>query len=198
MYKPYNPIWSVIISLVSSWPNQNTNNFPLFHSYCMLCLHSMFRIRDILSQIRIRILGSARWITDPNPENSLSGFQNKFDISFFPEGTFTSAFKDNKSLRSHTVVENKVLLYFFACLWNDPDLYMSYNNGSKTWRLKNLRILLYFTSYKLETYPTLWESSEPLQGLNLVDLLAILPHSWQLLEPLEALLTYPALANLKY
>jgi len=66
----------------------------------MLCLHSMFRIRDLLRQIRIRLIGAARWITNPNPENSLSGFQNKFDKSFFwlllPEGTFTSAFKDNK------------------------------------------------------------------------------------------------------
>jgi hypothetical protein len=34
---------------------------------------AVFRIRDILIRIRIRILGSVHWITDPDPDSSLFG-----------------------------------------------------------------------------------------------------------------------------
>jgi hypothetical protein len=52
------------------------------------------------------------------PTKKVSGF-------FLSVGTFKSVFKDNKSLRSHKIVVNKVFLLLFAV----------------SWRPKNLRIL---------------------------------------------------------
>ncbi len=70
----------------------------------------MFRIHDVL----IRILGSVHWIKnldiDPDPDPALlSGFQDAKIFFFFSVillfivltvDTFTSVFKDNKSLKS--------------------------------------------------------------------------------------------------
>ncbi len=77
----------------------------------------MFRIRDIL--IRIRILGSVHWITDPVPDQYSALFgcdiqdankKNQFFAYFL-----TSVFKDNMSLRIHKAVEIVVHLSFL--LW---------------------------------------------------------------------------------
>jgi hypothetical protein len=81
------------------------------------------RIRDIL--IRIRIVGSVHWITDPDPAPDPALFVNdfqdanktkkiflKFCLLHTVGSTFTPVFKDNKSLKSHKTVEIKVFLYF--------------------------------------------------------------------------------------
>ncbi len=43
-------------------------------------------------------------------------------VLVFLLGTFTSVFRDNKSLRSYKTVEIKIFLNYFACGWKDPDL----------------------------------------------------------------------------
>ncbi len=82
----------------------------------------------------IRILGSIQWITDqapdlvldldppPDPAFFVSGFQDANKKSAFYKvfftyylgtvGTFTTTFKDKKSLRSHKTLKIKVLLNF--------------------------------------------------------------------------------------
>jgi hypothetical protein len=89
---------------------------------------AVFRIRDIL--IRIRILGSVHWITDPDPDTGTAhfgnGFQDTKKIVFFQVFfcfilavqyvDVTSVFKDNMALISHNSrLENMVYLNFFAC-----------------------------------------------------------------------------------
>ncbi len=69
---------------------------------------AVFRIRAILSQIRIRILGPVHWVTDPDldpdPVLFLGCFQETNKICLLlTEGTFPSVFKLTKS---HKTVEN--------------------------------------------------------------------------------------------
>jgi hypothetical protein len=52
------------------------------------------------------------WITIPDPALFNSGFQDAIFLLIISVGTFTSIFKDNKSLRSHKPVEIKVFLSF--------------------------------------------------------------------------------------
>jgi hypothetical protein len=54
----------------------------------------------------------------------------KFFCVFFTEGTFTSVFKDKKSLRSHKTVEIKICLKILARGWKDPDPTNNYGSGS--------------------------------------------------------------------
>jgi hypothetical protein len=82
---------------------------------------ALFRIRDILIQIRILGVGSVHWITDPDPypDTALfgSGFQDKkivllpsFFAYFLLHADVTSVFEDNMSFGSHKTVENVVYL----------------------------------------------------------------------------------------
>jgi hypothetical protein len=64
-------------------------------------------------------------------------FQSFFAY-YFLKVHLISVFKDKKSKRSHKIVETKVFLTFFACLWKDPYLdpgcpktYGSYGSVSK-------------------------------------------------------------------
>ncbi len=91
----------------------------------------MFRLLDILK--RIWILGSPHWITDLDPDPALLvstvAFKvitkNNFFCLLLIIGTFTSVFKDNKSIRSHK-----------TC-----------NDGSRSWRPKNLQVRILKTGY---------------------------------------------------
>ncbi len=79
-------------------------------------------IRDIL--LRIPIQGSVPLTNGSGPGPAIfvifkTATKNKFFLSFFAitvrfEGTFTSCFKDKKSLKSHTTVGIKVFLTIFA------------------------------------------------------------------------------------
>jgi hypothetical protein len=93
-------------------------SFQLYYKSSFLTL---FRISDIL--IRIRILGSVHWITDPESDPALfdGGFQMptkngvlKKDLFclFLTVGTLASVLKDSMSLRSHKTVEIVVVLLF--------------------------------------------------------------------------------------
>ncbi len=97
-------------------------------------------ICDILERIRIR--GPVA-LTYGSGSFSLVTFKmlrkNIFFLLIFV-GTFTSVFKDKKSRRSHTKVEIKVFLTFFAWWWKDPDPRGTNIEGSG--RPKNLWILL--------------------------------------------------------
>ncbi len=72
-------------------------------------------------------------------------FQDRFQqkISFFlcfcALGTFTSFFKDDKSLRSHKRVETKGFLNL-SCLFMEGSGSVQNNYGFGSWRLKNLRL----------------------------------------------------------
>ncbi len=85
--------------------------------------------------IWIRIVGSVHWMTDPDPALFVRGFRdgNKkfvfFILDFFIVCTFTTVFKDSKSLRSHKTVEIKVFLFFCFLM-----------EGTESWRPINLRI----------------------------------------------------------
>ncbi len=80
------------------------------------------------------ILGSVRWITDPNLSSGFCFFRlwpstcqhkkvNVFSlITYCTVGKFTIVFKDHKSWRSHTTAEIKVP-QFFACWLTDPGPY---------------------------------------------------------------------------
>ncbi len=79
----------------------------------------MFRIRDILVRIWIH-----KSVTLTNGSGSCS-----------ESCTFTSLFKDKKSLKSHKTVEIKVFRTIFAWWWKDPDplLWLTDPEGPKTY-----------------------------------------------------------------
>ncbi len=88
----------------------------------------MYRIRDILKRTRIRILGSVHWVTDPGPELAPDPDTAIFARVFFAYkvltvGTFTSIFKDNKSLSTVVTeqLKSSFFLNFSARCWKDPD-----------------------------------------------------------------------------
>ncbi len=88
----------------------------------------MSRIREILR--RIRILGSLHWITDLDPDLDpalfVSGFQDATKKNFnvfcllLSVGTL-HLHQSSKKIRSHTTVEIKFFLNFFAYRWKDPN-----------------------------------------------------------------------------
>jgi hypothetical protein len=72
----------------------------------------VFRIRDVL--IRIRILRSVHWITDPNPV-SFKRVAKRLFCLLLTVGTFTTVLKVNKFPRSHKTEEKKSR-FFLICL----------------------------------------------------------------------------------
>jgi hypothetical protein len=71
-------------------------------------ISAVFRIRDILREIRI--LGSVHWITDP--DLALDPDLSNFFCLLLSVGKFTSVFNDNMSLRSHKTVDMKFFIIF--------------------------------------------------------------------------------------
>ncbi len=56
-------------------------------------------------------------------------------ITYGTVGTFTSVFKDRKSVRCHKTVDIKVFLQFFSFWWKDPDPGGQKVTGSGSWTL---------------------------------------------------------------
>ncbi len=99
---------------------------------------AVFRIRDVLILIRILILGSVHLITDPDLD-LLS--------TYCTICTFTSALKDNKSLRSHKTEEIKVFNKHFACWWRIRIRTNNYGYGFVSWRPRPRNYLIIQKGY---------------------------------------------------
>ncbi len=113
----HSEIWGAIQGVVFN-REQTVRKLPQFSP--------VFRIRDILVRIRIRILesvpltngtgsGSCSFRQWPSRRQKKIFFKKVLCLFLF--GTFTSFFKDKKSQRSHKTVEMKCFLIFYACWW---------------------------------------------------------------------------------